>query len=248
MDRTPVDPSPEHVAFLAEMIRDITRARRMRREDAEDFAQFVQLKFLERRYDAFQRFEGRSSLRTYFMVILKRMLLDWEARMYGKWRPTALAVRLGPYAVDLERLINRDRYGVDEAVEIVGRNSGAPKVDELRRMADQLPRRQRSRAVNSDDLVNTLAVSFRDPLLEDEQEATRARIDRSLATAIDGLSDLDRHLIALRYHQKRSVQAVAQLLQIDARALYRRFNRVLRTLRRRLAESGVTGPTIANVQ
>ena len=77
----------------------------------------MQLKFLERGYDVLRRFEGRSSLKTYLTVVVRRLLLDWQDHTYGKWRPTATALRLGPHAVHLERLMNRDTYSAVEAVQ-----------------------------------------------------------------------------------------------------------------------------------
>ena len=74
---------------------------------------------LERNYDIFHRFTGRSSLRTYLTVVVTRMLLDWLNATYGKWRPSAVAVRLGADAIKLDRLIWRDGYTIDEAVSIV---------------------------------------------------------------------------------------------------------------------------------
>ena len=67
----------------------------------------------ERGYDIIDRFEGRSSLRTYLTVVISRMLLDWRNSKYGKWRPSKAALSLGEHAVDLERLMSRDGYTAD---------------------------------------------------------------------------------------------------------------------------------------
>jgi hypothetical protein len=42
----------------------------------------------------------------------------------------------------------------------------------------------------------------------------------------------------MRYQERRSVQVIAQSLQLDARKLYRRFDRLLRELRQAVATAG----------
>src|SRR5262245_9404414 len=119
-DNRPVaPPTPAQLALLAQVVRNVAKVGRLSRDDAEDFAQSVQLKFLERDYDVLRRFEGRSSLKTYLTVVVRRLLLDWQDHAYGKWRPTATALRLGPHAVQLERLVNRDAFTATEAVHHV---------------------------------------------------------------------------------------------------------------------------------
>ena len=113
-------PPPEQLTLLSDVVRKVARSRRLAPEDAQDFAQIVQVRVLERNYDVFNRFTGRSSLRTYLTVVVTRMLLDWLNSTYGKWRPSAMALRLGPDAVTLDRLIWRDGYTIDEAVAVVG--------------------------------------------------------------------------------------------------------------------------------
>ncbi len=101
-------PSPEELAVLDQAIRRVVRASRLPSEDAADFSQSVHLRLLERGYEPFRRFAGRSALRTFLAVVVRRMLIDWQRATLGKWRPPAAAVRLGPHAVALARLIGRD--------------------------------------------------------------------------------------------------------------------------------------------
>lgn len=240
---TSVPPSPEQLAVLSRVVREITRSRRMSPEDVEDFAQSVHLKLAERDYDVFDRFNGRSSLRTYLRVVVRRLLLDWQNSVYGKWRPTVAALRLGKCAVDLERLISRDGHTVDEAIELVRTRSGAAGESELRGLIERLPHRQPRRKVSSEILPDLQAVEFEDPVAARNQLRTQARIRSSLARVLVRLPSDDRRIIGLRYMQKQSVRAVAQALQTDPKALYRRFDRVLLSLRRGLAEQGVRSPS-----
>jgi RNA polymerase sigma factor for flagellar operon FliA len=235
-------PSPDDLALLARVIRQITRHRRMSPEDAEDFTQSVWVRLIEREYDVVHRFRGRSSLRTYLTVVVERMLLDWRNSRYGKWRPTAAAVRLGDHAVELERLIHRDGFTPDEAARSMGSRADAPTADALQSLLERLPPRPPRRPIAVELCPEAVpTVPFEDPLDAREQHAAHARISACLAAAVRTLSASDRRLIVLRYHRKRSVQAIARLLQTDPKTLYRRFEQLLRTLRRSLAEQGVTG-------
>jgi RNA polymerase sigma factor for flagellar operon FliA len=233
-------PSPEQIALLSQIIRDVARAKRLPREDAEDFAQTVQLRFLERRYDILGRFEGRSSLRTYLTIVVGRMLLDWRNSRYGKWRPSAAAVHLGPHAVDLERLTSRDGCSTEEATEILRAQEDAPPLPALRRLADQLPSRPRRRMVPEDALFGVEGPRFEDPIEVRERRQAERRTRDALAAALRQLPTDDRRLIHARYIRGQSVQAVSQARRSDSKALYRRYARVLQSLRGTLLAAGVT--------
>ena len=240
MTGSPTTPSGEQLALLAQTIRDVARARRLGREDAEDFAQSVQVRFLERHYDIIDRFAGRSSLRTYLTVVVNRMLLDWRNSMYGKWRPSAVATSLGQHAVDLERLISRDGYTAAEATERLRMKDGAPPRQLLERLTEQLPARQRKRMVSDEALRDAAGPAFADPLEAADRHDAQRQTRAALVAALLQLSAEDRWLLHARYVDDRSVQAVAQTLQTDPKGLYRRYDRVLRSLRGKLSTAGVS--------
>ena len=246
MTGKPTAPSPEQLALLSQAIRDVARVRRLCSADVDDFAQSVHERFLERHYDIFDRFEGRSSMRTYLMVVVGRMLLDWRNGQYGKWRASSTAVGLGGHAVDLERLMSRDGYSRDEAAQMLRARAGAPSLSALHGLAEQLPNRPRRRVVSDKALCEVEGRGFEDPIeVEDERKAER-KVRAALAAALRQLPSRDRWLIRARFLQHRSVQAVAQSLQIDPKGLYRRYERLLRTLRTALAQAGVSAPALAS--
>jgi RNA polymerase sigma factor (sigma-70 family) len=230
---------------LAQTLRDVARTRRLSPEDAQDFIQSAYVRLIERDYDVFARFTGRSSLRTYLTVVVTRLLLDWRNSVYGKWRPSAVAVRLGKTAVAVERLIGRDGYTQAEAVEHMAGRPGMPARDELQRIAEALPFRPRARMVSEEVLQDMGGIWFEDPLDAAEQRQTERRVQRALAVALTQLPAEERWLIHVRYKQHRSVQALAQVLQTDPKRLYRRFDRALRSLRRSMIAAGVTESDVA---
>ena len=244
MTKTPTSPSPEDLALLSQILREVARSRRLSREDAQDFIQTAQVKLLERGYDVLQRFTGRSSLRTYLTVVVTRLLLDWRNSVYGKWRPSTAALRLGEPAIELERLISRDGHTRTEAIAVLQARPDGPSRDDLLQLAERLPCRPRRRMVSDETLAEAGVSCFEDPLAAAEQRQAAGQIITALAIALRQLPPEEQWLIRVRYAQNRSVQALAASLKTDPKRLYRRFDRTLRRLRHMLVAAGVTGAAV----
>jgi RNA polymerase sigma factor (sigma-70 family) len=236
-------PSSQELTLLETVIRAVARSRRMSREDAEDFHQTVHLKLVERGYDVFYRFSGKSTLRTYLLVVVHRMLLDWQNHHFGKWRPSAAAVRLGKAAVVLDRLIDRDGHSVDEAIACMHTAGETRPSEELRRLADSLPRRRRRRVIATEVAKERQQVAFEDPIEKAEQVKRAVRTRAVLRQELARLSPDDRRLIAVRYRAQTPVRTIANRINADHKALYRRYDRILGSLRGRLVARGVSRAT-----
>ena len=232
--------TPAELGLLTQVVRDISRARRLSSDEAAEFAQTVHVKLLERKYDVFSRFRGASSLRTYLTTVVTRLFLDWRNCERGKWRTSAAARRGGPHAIALERLMVRDGYTMSEAVEIVHEQCAEPRQD-LRVIAERLPRRVCRRMVGDDALANLPGPPFFDPVAERERRRAAARARRLLAQALDELTPEDRLLLRLRYASAYSIVSIGRELQADPKILYRRLERTLRKLRRNIGGVNVTG-------
>jgi RNA polymerase sigma factor for flagellar operon FliA len=241
--RQSTQPSSSDLVLLGEVIRSVVRRGRLSPADAEDFSQSVHLKFLETGYEAFARFDGRSSLRTYLTTVVWRLLLDSRNAAYGKWRPSAAARRLGAEAVQLDRLINRDGLPVEEAIQVAARAPAASPDPVLRRIADRLPRRRRAVFV-AEEVLHLVARESPDPI-EARDRAARARQTRiALGQAFNHLNPEERLLVSLRFRQSMTVREIAGLLNVDAKRLYRTFDRLVGKLRRDMGASGVTDHTV----
>jgi RNA polymerase sigma factor (sigma-70 family) len=231
----------QQLALLEQVARDVA-GRQLPPQDAQDFVQSVHLRLLERNYDVFTRFAGRSSLRTYLSVVVKRQLLDWRNAHYGKWRPSAAAARGGEHAVYLDRLINRDGLSVEEAVHVAAGRPGSPSIAELRATASKLPRRRRRTSVSADVLDDVKADTFSDPVDAVERLNADRLIRIALVRAIRELSPEDRLLVRARYYRRMPMRVVGPALDRPPKLLYRRLERALRQLRAGLVAQGVTGP------
>jgi RNA polymerase sigma factor (sigma-70 family) len=233
--------APRELALLDSVIAAVIRSRPMAPNDADDFRQTVYLRLVERRGDLFHRFRGDSSLRTYLFVSVRRMRFDWQNQTFGKWRPSLAARRGGTVAVALDRLINRDGYTVEEAIEHLRSQRRPVDPQEVRRLAATLPPRRVRGLVASELSERAQVVAFDDPLETAQEVHERCRRQAALTRVLRDLDGADRELLWLRFYGRLTVQAVAAQTQSDPRLLYRRFERILRVLRHRMLEQGVSG-------
>lgn len=120
--------------------------------EAEDFASSIRLKLMENNYAIIRKHRGEATLKTYLSVVVKRKFLDyWRESRGRRWRPSAMARRLGPPALDLEALVYRDGFRLDQAGEML-RTSGQTSLSDrdLGALLKELPpRKPRHREVSA---------------------------------------------------------------------------------------------------
>jgi DNA-directed RNA polymerase specialized sigma24 family protein len=124
----------------------VARRQAMSVDEAEDFTSWARLRLLEGGSATLAKFEGKSTLETFLRVVLLNLFRDYRIAKWGKWRPSAVARRLGPTAIRLETLIVRDGLSTREAVAIISSQLGSSTpAAEIERLAEQLPVRSRPR-------------------------------------------------------------------------------------------------------
>jgi RNA polymerase sigma factor (sigma-70 family) len=229
--------------LLCDVIRAVARSSGLAAPDAEDFVQTAHLKLLERNYAPVTRFAGRSSLRTYLLVVVRRLLLDWRNANYGKWRPTAAARRLGPDAVVLDRLISRDGYPGAEAIAILENRRDTSCPATLHALATKLARRKRPQFIAVDDEPLLGTVEFEDPVEAAQASAELRMVVARLRRAFGLLAPVDRQLLRLRFKENMPIVAIASELGIPVNVLYRRLQGLLRTLRQDTAGTQSVQPS-----
>lgn len=234
----PRRPEPAELATLADVLRTVARTHRLRSEDADDYIQSAHCRLIERGYDVFERFGGRSSLRTYLTVVAVRLLLDWRNSRYGKWRPSREAQRLGLQATALERLMSRDNYSPGEAVTSLALQTGVHP-DELDALRAQLPVRIRRRLEPEAVIDMEMGCDFEDPIELAERAHWDSRVRSALRDAVRRLPAEDRILLQHRFEANTTVKAAGAVLGADPRHLYRRLQHVLGKLRAELTSQGV---------
>jgi RNA polymerase sigma factor for flagellar operon FliA len=235
----------EHAETIEAVLSYVRRAHRLSADDGDEFASWARLRLLEDDCAVLRKFRGLSTFKTFVVTVIQRLFLDWRIKEWGKWRPTADARRLGPVAVELERLVLRDGIDFEQAVETLVSKGTALTRDECDRVWRELPRRP-SRQRAPEDALETISVSapVNDSieLGEQSQNASRARV--ALAEALPSLSPQEQLIIRLRFQDGITVARIAQLIGEEQKPLYRRIEQILVRLRASLVTSGVTADAV----
>jgi RNA polymerase sigma factor for flagellar operon FliA len=224
------------------VVRYVCHRNKLGGSEAEDFGSEVRLRLVENDYEVFRRFQQRSSLRTYLTVVIQRIYLDYRNHLWGKWRPSAEAVRLGPLAIRLERLLARDGLRFDEACEVLRTNEGVLATEfDLAEIAVRLPQRPRRSFVGDDALDGVPAVDgeLDNRILSTETQAETRRILRALGSAVETLAAQDRLILRLKFQEGLSVADIARALHLEQKPLYRRVDALLLQLRAALEAAGI---------
>lgn len=236
-----------HAETIESALAHTCRAHRLTPDAADEFASWARLRLFDNEQAILRKFEGRSKLRTFLITVVQRLYLDWRNAEWGKWRPTAEARRLGTVAIELERLVLRDRHTYDEAAQtLAARELATPA--ECERLWVQLPRRPRRKRVDEEDMAALPGSSVASESIdEDEARSEAAVIADALSRAIKALAPSDRVLLQLHFWAGHTVARIAVLTGGDQKALYRRFDKLKAELRRRLEAEGVNPRSLAGV-
>lgn len=225
---------------IERLVASICRRSGMDADAIEEFEAEVKLRLVEKDYAILRAFQGRSSFSVYMAAVIKRMLLDRHNHEWGKWRPSADAQRLGPVAVELERLLYRDKRSMEEAaVLLAGMYEGASR-SELDRLATLIPRRTRRVKV---DVEEAAAVSV-SPADRSVAGQLAQRISAVVVAFIDRLPEDEQLLLLLRFHATMTVAQIARALKLDQQVLYRQLYRHFAALRTELMNAGIAADDV----
>jgi RNA polymerase sigma factor (sigma-70 family) len=225
----------EHLELIEGVITLICRRNRLNATDADDFRQDAHVKLLES--GALAKYEGRSSLRTYLTVVLQRMYLDFRTKAWGKWRPSVEAQRNGPVAILLERFVVRDGMTFEEAVETLRTNHGVTSSrDEIEALAGRLPMRTTRKPQGEEALAGVPASGpLPDAVLSREELDAHAQdVRKTLLQVLRELDTQDRLIVKLRFFDGLPIVAIARVLKVEPKPLYRRIEQILARLKRAL--------------
>jgi RNA polymerase sigma factor (sigma-70 family) len=234
----------QQLPYIERVGRNGARRHGLRPEDAEDFVSELKLKLIAGDYAVIRKYKGESTFTTYLHSVVSHYLLDYRDRLWGKWRPSAEAKRLGDLAVLLERLLVRDGHSLDEACEMVRVNyrweATRAELDDL---AARLPVRVRTRgaSVAPEDApeVPDPAARADERLIEADQDRERQRVADAVRQAVAGLPDEDRLIVRMRVDDGFTVGEIARTLHLEAKPLYRRLDRIFKSLREELQRHGI---------
>ena len=239
----------DEATFIAALpvIDDVTgqvcRRHRLSPTDSDEFRSDVRLHFIERNYEVLRRFEGRCALATYVNVVIQRVFLDWRNRMWGRWRPSTEARRLGPTAILIERLVTRDGWSLDQALESIKVNHQIELDDELTAFCHTLSARVPARRMVSEEDAAEVASpgpAADDNLVKAERDFLAKRVQTALDRARQALPAMDRLILKMRFDDRAAVSDIARALHLDQRPLYRTLERLLKTMGEALQADGIS--------
>jgi RNA polymerase sigma factor (sigma-70 family) len=226
------------------VVTQVCRRNHLRDAEAEEFASEVKLRLIERDYEVLRRFQRRSSIHTYLTVVIQRLFLNYRNQLWGRWRPSVEAARLGPAAVLLERLIARDGWSFDEAQEQMRLNHGVLESrDALYAVWVKLPPRAAGRRSVPEDLAEDVPSGEASPeltIVRAEREFFDHRASVALDRARETLTAEERLLLRMRFDDGFQVSQIAAVLHLPQKPLYRTFERLFARLRECLTSDGIS--------
>jgi RNA polymerase sigma factor (sigma-70 family) len=233
----------ENLDTIERIARFVAYRNHLNADEAGDFTQEVQLRLIDGDYAIIRKFESRSKFSTFLTTVIPRLFQQWRTEQWGKWRPSAEARRLGDKAITLERLLTRDGYTLEEAVNVLTTpGSSQYSRAELESIYLRLPLRSPRPILVSDEAAPDVIAVGADADDRVEMHA-RERSARDVCAAVDRLvqsMDADDQLILkLRFWQALKVPEIAQRLQLDQKKIYKRLDRLFLMMRRALEEAGV---------
>jgi RNA polymerase sigma factor (sigma-70 family) len=241
----PSDLTPEqlflgHLDLIKTVIAHTCRRTRFKPEHAQDFESYVMEKLIEDNYGRLRKFKGESNIGTFLTVTIKHLLYDFRDHLWGKWRTSAEAIRLGEVAEQLETLLVRDDLTFGEAVNFLrDKGVGLPE-SELWKLRTSLPPRIVRRFVGEEVLQAEASRELRpDERLAEKEKAVKSRwIYAALHRALAELPKEDRVLIMM-WLQGIKVADIARKRRLDQKRLYRRIEKIKLKLRKALERQAI---------
>lgn len=235
--REVVPDEPDYLQFAGAVsgaVARVARRYRLNPTEIEDLESDVWVKLLADRGRALRRFRGAARISTYLGTVAVNVLRDCRNREWGKWRPSAAAVRGGQLAITVDRLISRDGLTVDQACEWLRSSGIAIEHARVDAIAATLPHRCRRVRVGVGLLESHIATNgmIHETACPSDARRDTTIVGRQLEAAIRALPEADRNLLAWRYFEGRTVAEIASALRVNQKQLYRRFQHVLEQLRR----------------
>ena len=245
----------ENLGTIDKIASFVARRNHLNTDESGEFVQEVRVRLLDDDYAIIRKFEGRSEFSTYLTTVIKRLFQAWRTELWGKWRPSAEAKRLGDKAIALERLRTRDGYTFDEAVNELTTPAGSPyTVRELWAIYIRLPPRNPRPTIVSDETTPEAMIAVEadaDERIElPDRERTARKIAEVLDRFIDTMDPEDRLILQLKFWQALKAPEIAQRLQRlykDPKKIYKRLEKLLPAMRRALEEAGITKSDIDEI-
>jgi DNA-directed RNA polymerase specialized sigma24 family protein len=223
---------------LEQIIADLSRRHLLAPPETDEFRRVVQRALERHDYELLRAFDGRSTWETYLNTVLTREFFTFQAALWGDWRPSREAVRLGPVATLLEELVLRDHFSVADAIEWMRTSH---RVDEprhkIREFAAELG------LVPSEQPARTTSLAGSAERGSDDD----TRLREALRDALALVSPDDRLILELRFRDHQPLTRIARMLKIEVRPLQRRIDSIKEVIRESLMTQGIARHEVEDV-
>lgn len=216
------------------------RRRRLAEEDFEDFRSAFFVHLIDNDYAILRNFRGQASLDTYLVSVAAKFEIDYFRSQWGRFRCSAKALGIGAEAEELEILVYRDGFGLEEAIEALTSYNPKWSRRHLLGVWEQLPPRAKATEVSEDGAAAVAAVETAEATVEllDAQRMAQ-ELEEHLRVAFAQLPDRARVMIALKFEGRRPVTEIASTVALSVATTHRHIDLALRQLAASLQESGV---------
>lgn len=189
---------------------------------------------------------GRASFSTWLLAVVRNLCLDWLRKEHGRHRIFGSVARRSTMEQLLFDCVFRRGFSAEEAREELGRRGFEMTFSAVEERICDLRRCLSSRqlwllssgktVLDSIDSENEgTYVEPADPAPDPEALVALRETHQHVSTAVSSLSESDRLLIRLRYHQGLTLEQVATLVGLkDAQTADRRLRDIIEALRRAL--------------
>jgi RNA polymerase sigma factor (sigma-70 family) len=236
-----------NVTLVTRTARLAGRRHRLPPQDRPDLVSIFWTHLAKDDYRVLRQFRGPGGIAAYLRTVADRLVLDLRTAMWGKWRPSARARRLGPQAEAYERFVVRDGRPPEEARALVQNTLGRSAAAELLATTGVW---RSPRHLVSLDFAKGQRATTADPLgalIDKRRERDGRVVGQRLRQTVGALPADDQQLIRMRHELGLKVSQIAALLGADQKRLYRRYQVIHAQLRSSLAEAGVSARDVVEV-
>lgn len=224
---------------IKRLMQQVCRKKRFSPADCEDFCSWAVTRLIENDYQKLAGYRGRGPFRCYLATVIARLGMDYCDKLWGKWRPTAAARRLGRAAIALERLLIRDQLAWSEAVQSIQESQGVSE-ERLETIYALLPNRPVRRLEDEKDL-HLVASQSGNPhreLLAKELKQQWLVVEQLLEKALSSLTEEENLILKLHFRDGIPLSKISQMLDLEEN-IYHLKDRILRRLRQDLEDEGI---------
>lgn len=234
----------DNLPLIDRIVASVCRRNRLTKEECEDFASVVHLKLIADGYAVLGQYSGKcATIRGYLNAVVHHCYQDHRNHLWGKWRPSTEARRLGPLAIRLDTMLHRDGLTLGEACALA-----APEDrDEMQRLATLLTPRAKRRMEDVRELeqLPSRQRSPEEELIDREREAVLEGMNAALDEAKSRLGSEDQLLLHLRLERPLSLVRIAEAFGWETRRMYRHWAKLIDKLRVHLEGCGYTYEQVA---